>query len=55
VELLKQRILAIARANTTRTDNLAEVKAQLRPYVRALVALAPPISEAEKLARSECA
>lgn len=53
VAFLKQRILQIARANTTRTDNIAEVKAQLRPYVRALVLLTPPISEAEKLARSE--
>jgi hypothetical protein len=53
VSFLKQRILSIARANTTRTDNLAAVKAQLRPYVRALVKLTPDLSEEEKLARSE--
>lgn len=49
---LKARIRAIAEANIDRRDNLAAVKAQLQPLVAQLVALAPRLSEQEKLALS---
>jgi hypothetical protein len=52
VARIKARIRAIAIANTTRTDNLPEVRAQLLPLVERLSALTPRLTEAEKLSRS---
>ncbi len=49
---LKAAIRAVASANTTRTDNLSEVQRQLEPLIARLVAIAPRVGEAEKLARS---
>lgn len=49
IEFAKTRILEISRANQTRTDNRAEVTAQLRPYVELLVRVAPERSQAETL------
>lgn len=46
---LKARILKIAYANQTRTDNTAAVRAQLDPLIHELVAITPPRSEPEKL------
>jgi hypothetical protein len=45
----KQQIREIARANQTRTDNLAQVTAELRPFIDLLVRVAPPRSQAETL------
>ncbi len=49
MEQLKQSILSIASANTSRTDNYPEVRNQLQPLVNELLALAPDLLEAEKL------
>jgi hypothetical protein len=46
---LKERILRIAYANQTRTDNTAAVRAQIDPLVHELVAITPPRTEPEKL------
>jgi hypothetical protein len=51
VQALKKQILAIASANTTRTDNIKEVRAQLDPLVRQLAvyfAANRPADEAQK-------
>jgi PAP_fibrillin len=50
IEVLKGRIVAIAKANQLRTDNFAEVTAELRPLVERLVKLAPTRTQAEALA-----
>lgn len=53
VRELKQEIVAISNANTLRTDNFAEVTAELKPLVDELQAIAPHLSQAETLDRLE--
>jgi PAP_fibrillin len=50
IERLKAKIIGIAKANQTRTDNLAAVEAELRPLISLLVRIAPPRTDAESAA-----
>jgi hypothetical protein len=49
IEFAKTRIREISRANQTRTDNVAQVAEQLRPYIDLLVRVAPARSQTETL------
>jgi hypothetical protein len=49
IAFAKTRIREISRANQTRTDNLAQVNEQLRPYIDLLVRVAPTRSQSETL------
>ncbi len=50
IERLKAKIVAISKANQTRTDNLAAVEAELRPLISLLVRIAPQRTDAESAA-----
>jgi hypothetical protein len=49
IEFAKTRIREISRANQTRTDNVAQITQQLRPYIDLLVRVAPTRSQPETL------
>ncbi len=53
VAVLKAEIVSIAKANTTRTDNLVDVANRLRPLVAQLVSATPAKTASETLAKLE--
>ncbi|MFO0677975.1 MAG: PAP/fibrillin family protein [Polyangiaceae bacterium] len=53
IDALKCRIRSIATANTTRSDNVADVEAELSPLVAELAALEPARTETETVDKLE--
>ncbi|SMF54700.1 hypothetical protein [Pseudobacteriovorax antillogorgiicola] len=53
VDELKDEIVAIASANTSRVDNFSQVRMQLQPLVDELLAISTDRSEAEKINQVE--
>lgn len=51
IAFAKHRIREISRANQTRTDNVAQVTAELQPYIDLLVRAAPRLSQEQTLQR----